>query len=138
MERKKKLVEEGRIEEAPIVRFQKPGNGETYYVAVQREAFKMELPNGEVQVSRSQYPLILAWAMSIHKSQGQTLDFVKVDLARVFEKGQAYVALSRATSLSGLQVLGFNASKVMAHPKVIAWYKTLATINSCMEDQEMQ
>ncbi|KAK6350210.1 hypothetical protein TWF696_009930 [Orbilia brochopaga] len=89
------------------------------------EAWKFELPTGEVQAQRKQIPLILAWALSIHKAQGQTLDRVKVDLNKVFEKGQAYVALSRATTQEGLQVLNFDAKKVMAHDKVRAFYKSL-------------
>ncbi|KAJ3552575.1 hypothetical protein NM688_g4082 [Phlebia brevispora] len=104
---------------------------------MQPETWKVELPNGELQVSRTQrltdfirqLPLILAWAMSIHKSQGQTLERCKVDLGRIFEKGQAYVALSRATSLDGLQVLNFNPNKVQAHPKVVEWSKTLQTVS---------
>ncbi|CAG8666357.1 13195_t:CDS:2, partial [Acaulospora colombiana] len=64
---------------------------------------------------------------SIHKSQGQTLEKVKIDLGRVFEKGQAYVAISRATSLEGLQIIGFQPSKVYAHPAVIEWSKTLGS-----------
>jgi hypothetical protein len=59
-----------------------------------------------------QVPLILAWALSIHKSQGQTIQRVKVDLGRVFEKGQSYVALSRAATMEGLQVLRFDPKKV--------------------------
>ena len=59
-----------------------------------------------------QVPLILAWAISIHKSQGQTIQRVRVDLGRVFEKGQSYVALSRAATMEGLQVLRFDPKKV--------------------------
>lgn len=79
----------------------------------------------EVLATRTQVPLIPAWALSIHKSQGQTLDFVKVDLRHIFETGQAYVALSRVTTLDGLQVLNFNPKKVTADPKVKAFYDNL-------------
>ncbi|GAO49977.1 hypothetical protein G7K_4112-t1 [Saitoella complicata NRRL Y-17804] len=111
----------------PLVRFE-VANGASRDFLCQPESWKVELPNGDVQAQRSQVPLLLAWAMSIHKSQGQTLERVKVDLGRVFEKGQAYVALSRATSQAGLQVLRFQASKVMAHPKVSAFYRSLMNI----------
>jgi len=79
---------------------------------------------GTTEARRDQVPLILAWALSVHKSQGQTLEKVKVDLRRTFESGQAYVALSRATSLEGLQVLNFHPSKVSAHPRVLEWYRS--------------
>ena len=82
----------------------------------------------EIVATRTQVPLILAWALSIHKAQGQTLELVKVDLDRVFEKGQAYVALSRAKSIDGLQVLNFSPNKVIAHPKVKAFYASLSRI----------
>lgn len=112
----------------PLVRFHVPGGGTRDYLAMP-ETWKTELPDGEIQASRTQVPLILAWAMSIHKSQGQTLPCCKINLNRVFEKGQAYVALSRATSIEGLQVLGFQASKVMAHPRVIEWSKSLIALS---------
>ncbi|KAH9443918.1 hypothetical protein Pst134EB_033135 [Puccinia striiformis f. sp. tritici] len=98
-------------------------NGKREFTVVKRAEFKVENMEGEIQSRRSQLPLILAWAMSIHKSQGQTLQRVKVDLGKVFKKGQIYVALSRATSLDGLQVLRFDPKKVMAHPEVIKWSK---------------
>lgn len=80
----------------------------------------------EKLATRVQIPLILGWALSIHKAQGQTLERVKVDLDRVFEMGQTYVALSRATSLDGLQVLNFDPYKVFVHPKVKAFYAELS------------
>ncbi|SPO25681.1 related to PIF1 - DNA helicase involved in mitochondrial DNA repair and telomere length control [Ustilago trichophora] len=112
----------------PLVRFHL-ANGQTRDYLARPESWKTELPDGEVQASRTQVPLILAWAMSIHKSQGQTLPCCKINLNRVFEKGQAYVALSRATSLEGLQVIGFRADKVMAHPRVISWSQSLIALS---------
>ena len=111
----------------PLVRFA-IADGTNRDLLCQPETWKVELPNGEVQASRSQVPLILAWALSIHKAQGQTLERVKVDLGKVFEKGQAYVALSRATSMGGLQVMRFDPKKVNAHDKVRTFYSNLARV----------
>lgn len=100
------------------------------------EPWKVETPTGEVQASREQLPLILAWALSIHKAQGQTLARVKVDLGKVFEKGQAYVALSRAVTQEGLQVLRFDKQKVMAHPRVVTFYQQLYSAESAVKPKK--
>ncbi len=112
----------------PLVRFSIQ-DGTTRDLLCQRESWKIELPSGEVQASRAQVPLILAWALSIHKAQGQTLDRVKVDLGKIFEKGQAYVALSRATCQEGLQIVRFDPAKVMAHERVRTFYNSLYSID---------
>ncbi|VDC01872.1 unnamed protein product [Peniophora sp. CBMAI 1063] len=100
----------------PLVRFPR---GRTLFC--HPVLFHQENRFGRLMAGRIQVPLIIAWALSIHKSQGATLERVKVDLARVFERGQAYVALSRATSMESLQVLNFNPLKVEAHPYVLRW-----------------
>lgn len=110
----------------PMVCFVNPDGTERHLLCTP-ETWKIELPNGEVEAQRMQIPLILAWALSIHKAQGQTLQRVKVDLGRVFERGQAYVALSRAVSKDGLQVTRFDPRKVMVHPKVINFYTNLSS-----------
>ena len=112
----------------PLVRFH-IADGTTRDLLCQHESWKIELPNGDIQASRSQIPLILAWALSIHKAQGQTLERVKVDLGRIFEKGQAYVALSRATCQEGLQITRFDPKKVMAHNKVRGFYDSLYSVD---------
>ena len=118
--------------EYPLVRFAL-ADGTSRDLLVMPEEWKVELPSGEVQAQRSQLPLILAWALSIHKAQGQTLERVKIDLKKIFEKGQAYVALSRATSQAGLEVQNFDKSKVMAHPRVAQFYDSLYSVNKALQ-----
>jgi ATP-dependent DNA helicase PIF1 len=123
----------GAAQRLPVVRFS-IADGTTRDLLCRREQWSIEQPNGEVQASRSQVPLILAWALSIHKAQGQTLERVKVNLSRAFEKGQAYVALSRSTTMQGLQVIGFDASKVRAHEQVHRFYNSLSRLEASGEN----
>lgn len=116
----------------PLVRF-KTSDLSTRTILVEPESWAIEDENEKPLVSRVQLPLMLAWSLSIHKSQGQTLPKVKVDLRRVFEKGQAYVALSRAVSREGLQVLNFDKSRIQAHQKVVDFYSTLVTVKHAIK-----
>jgi ATP-dependent DNA helicase PIF1 len=74
----------------------------------------------------SQLPLILAWALTIHKAQGATLDVAEIDAGSgIFECGQTYVALSRVKSLEGLYLTSFDAKKIRIHKKVQEFYQLL-------------
>lgn len=74
---------------------------------------------------REQLPLLLSWAMSIHKAQGQTIDRLRIDLGRSFEKGQVYVALSRAVCKEHLEIRNFHPNKVMTSDVVKQFYELL-------------
>ena len=87
----------------PIVQI--PGKGK---MIVQAEEFTHEDESGEVIASITQHPLKLAWAITIHKSQGMTLNAAQMDLTRTFETGQGYVALSRIRDIEGLSLIGYN------------------------------
>jgi len=79
-----------------------------------------------VGVGISQLPLILAWAISIHKSQGSTLDMAEVDIGSgIFECGQSYVALSRVKSLEGLYLSSYDPSKIKINQKVKKYYDSI-------------
>lgn len=101
----------------PVVRFM---NKIEY--SCKPERWNIKMPNGGL-VTRRQIPLKLAWAFSIHKSQGLTLDCVEMSLSKVFEAGQAYVALSRVKSLESVRILDFDAKQVWANSEVLQYYK---------------
>ncbi|MBI4990696.1 AAA family ATPase [Candidatus Gottesmanbacteria bacterium] len=76
--------------------------------------------NGKIRAQITQLPLRLAWAITVHKSQGMNLDSAVMDLSNVFEFGQGYVALSRVKRLSGLYMLGWNERAFQVHPEILA------------------
>lgn len=80
----------------------------------------------EFGIGVRQLPLILAWAVSIHKSQGMTVDMAEIDVGRsIFECGQSYVALSRVRSLDGLYLTAFEPSKIKVNRKVKDFYEKM-------------
>ncbi|MGB0925372.1 MAG: helix-turn-helix domain-containing protein, partial [Minisyncoccia bacterium] len=81
--------------------------------------------DGKAMATIKQIPLRLAWAITVHKSQGMTLDAAEIDLSRAFEPGQGYVALSRIKSLSGLKLMGLNDVALQIDPSVLQTDETM-------------
>jgi ATP-dependent DNA helicase PIF1 len=106
-----------RIDDFPIVRF---SHGE---VAIRPHVWSSD------HSSITQIPLIYAWAITIHKAQGATLQSAEINLGNdVFECGQTYVALSRLVDIKGLFLTSFNIHKIKLHPKVVEFYNSLEKI----------
>ncbi len=85
--------------------------------------------DGKIKASLSQIPLRLAWAITIHKSQGMSLDNAEIDLTRSFSYGMGYVALSRVRSLDGISLVGFNAEALLVDPDILEFDQELKNIS---------
>ncbi len=102
------------IDKMPIVR-----TSEGQKIKVDLEEWSLENDSGKVIATVSQVPLRLAWAITIHKSQGMTLDAAEIDLSRTFESGQGYVALSRIKNIEGLRLMGLNPMALRVDPLIL-------------------
>ena len=110
----------------PIIRFSKKDSG--FDITMNYHIWPSETIPG---VGVSQLPLILAWALTIHKAQGATLDVAEIDAgSNIFECGQTYVALSRVKSLEGLYLTSYDANKIRINKKVQEFYQGLNKNNN--------
>lgn len=97
----------------PLVRLQHNGK----ILAVQKHSWALE-EDGKERARVTQLPLRLAWAITIHKSQGMSLDSAEIDLSRAFTPGMGYVALSRVRSFDGVFLKGINNTALTMHPEI--------------------
>lgn len=102
------------IDNMPIVR-----TSDGRKIKLEPEDWSLENDSGKVTATVSQVPLRLAWAITIHKSQGMTLDAAEIDLSKTFETGQGYVALSRIKNIEGLRLMGLNPMALRVDPLIL-------------------
>jgi len=110
--------------DGPVVQIK---NGKNIYV---KTTSWMIEEDGQAKAMIMQYPLRLAWAITVHKSQGMSLDAIEVDLSKSFEKGMGYVALSRVRSLEGLTLLGLNDIATQVRGEVLYFDEDLKKISN--------
>lgn len=115
--------------EKPVVELM---NGRTIYVEPHSWTINED---GKIRAEVSQLPLRLAWAITIHKSQGMSLDAAEVDLSKAFTPGMGYVALSRVRSLDGLYLQGVNRMAFTMHPEIFDFDAALKRASIALADQ---
>lgn len=117
------IVKEITTSGFPIVKF---ANGKVRMIEPEEwlvEEYDAELQAMVKKARIIQIPLMLAWAVTVHKAQGMTLDQVECDLGKAFEEGQVYVALSRVKNIEGLYLRSFNPALIKVNSKVIEFYR---------------
>ena len=92
------------------------------------------MEDGKKRAEVIQLPLRLAWAITIHKSQGMSLDAAEIDLSKSFTPGMGYVALSRVRSLDGVFLSGMNAMAMRLHPEIFEFDEHLRVASSELAD----
>jgi len=122
LEQRQEAIKGNKANKFPVVWFE----AEQREKRIEPEVFQHEVFMVG-KCTRLQVPLKLAWALTIHKSQGATIDKVIVHLGDCFEDGQAYVALSRARSPEGLQVEGYCRERITARPLAVAFHDKLSS-----------
>jgi len=93
-------------------------------ITATKEIWELE-EDGESVADIKQIPLRLAWAITVHKSQGMSLDAAEIDLSRSFEPGMGYVALSRVRTLAGLRLAGLNETALKVNPEILIFDREL-------------
>ena len=90
-------------------------------------------------ITIGQIPLCLAWALTIHKIQGATLDMAEIDIgSQIFECGQTYVALSRLRSLQGLYLSAFNPERIKINPQVKQYYSEIPEHDYIIKEESLK
>jgi len=103
---------------------------------IDTEPMEWTIAEGEMVLAKiTQLPLRLAWALTIHKSQGVSLDAAVMDLSQTFEYGQGYVALSRVRTLAGVHLIGINARALEVHPVVLQKDQTFRAASLRVEEE---
>ncbi len=103
-------------------------------ILVEKFSWKFE-EDGRVIAEVAQLPLRLAWAITIHKSQGMSLDAAEIDLSRSFSPGMGYVALSRVRSIEGIYLSGINARALTMHPQIHVYDAELRVLSEALSAQ---
>jgi len=93
-------------------------------ISVIQDAWRIE-EDGKIKAEIKQLPLRYAWAITVHKSQGMTLDAAQIDLSKTFTFGMGYVALSRVRTIDGIELLGFHDDALLMHPEILRLDKDL-------------